>query len=142
MEEIYPKGSATGAYTLEGGNTLSQAVIEADEDQGISMNEAGTILVMSPSLPAINPSNICSAQHLSLVINAIASTTVTPASNFFCAGMSLFTLANHPSPQSSNKCPLTSLLPDEMDKSLLFPPSKSTHFHSKHIIHCHHTTSH
>ena len=43
MEEIYPEGSATGAYALEGGNTPSQAAVEANEDQDISMNEAGTM---------------------------------------------------------------------------------------------------
>ena len=124
MEEIYPEGSATGAYALEGGNTLSQAVVEANEDQDISMNGAGTTLVVPPlPLPAINPSDICSAQHPSLAVNAVASTTVTPASNSFHAGISLFTLANHPSPQSSNKHPLMSLLPDEMDESLLFSPA-------------------
>ena len=43
MEEIYAEDSATGAYALEGGNTLSQAAVEANEDQDISMNEAGTM---------------------------------------------------------------------------------------------------
>ena len=49
MEEIYPEGSATSGYALEGGNTLSQAVVEANEDQDISMNEAGTTSVLQIS---------------------------------------------------------------------------------------------
>ena len=56
MEEIYPEDSTIGAYALEGGNILSQAVVEADEDQDILMNEADTTLVVPPSLSAINPS--------------------------------------------------------------------------------------
>ncbi|KAG6375125.1 hypothetical protein JVT61DRAFT_3325 [Boletus reticuloceps] len=112
MEEIWPESSATGAHAVEGGAVLPQA----DEDNNI--NKADTNLVVS-EFPSINPSNFCSA--LFLVVNAITSTMA--AMNSLASGVTSSTSANCSPLQSSNKCPLSSLSPDETNETLLFSPA-------------------
>ncbi|KAG9315957.1 hypothetical protein JVU11DRAFT_3612 [Chiua virens] len=131
MEDIMVGGVATGAYAFQGGAVQPQ-VTEPDEDD---TNDATT-----GTLPAVTPRSSgpsVADPTQQLIINAITSTVA--AINSFASGTSpssfpgppTHSLASFPprsSPQSSNnaKRPLSSLSPDETDRSLLFSPEPPT----------------